>query len=113
MKHYYVDPTSGNLIIRDTEKNDLLVVERIESVRVMTKGEIRIGDFDGPNRGTPVDKFDEGGGYENSLSPPPDSQTPRGARRNFKHKPGQRACSLCKKPGHQKRTCPERSGGEG
>ena len=61
MKHYYVDPLSGNLIIRDTEKNDLLVVEQIKSVRVVVKGEIRIGDFEGPNRGTPVDEYDERG----------------------------------------------------
>jgi hypothetical protein len=59
MKQYYYNPVGGDLIILDTEKQDIQIVERIEKVKVWVKGEVRLGDFDGPNSGeTPEDTQD-------------------------------------------------------
>lgn len=38
MKHYFINPETRDLIVLDSEKNSLLVVERIEKVRVMNRG---------------------------------------------------------------------------
>jgi hypothetical protein len=49
----------GDLIILDTDKQDIQIVERIEKVTVWVGGEVRLGDFEGPNRGgTPEDAQD-------------------------------------------------------
>lgn len=59
MKQYYYNPVGGDLIIFDTERNDIQIVERIAKVKVWVAGEVRLGDFEGPNRGeTPEDAQD-------------------------------------------------------
>ena len=59
MKQYYYNPVDGDLIILDTDKQDIQIVERIERARVWMKGEVCLGDFDGPNGGgTPEDAQD-------------------------------------------------------
>ena len=65
MKHYYIDPTTQNLIVRDSETNELMIVERIEKVRMFTLSEVRLGDFKGDNRDDLPENYDKAGGSPN------------------------------------------------
>lgn len=67
MKHYYSDPMTRNLIVHDTESEEIRILEKIEKVRVFTVSEVKFGDFAGPNQGAAVDEYDDKGGYENSI----------------------------------------------
>ena len=91
MKQYYYNPVGGDLIILDVEKQDIQIVERIEKVKVWVRGELRLGDFEGPNGGeTPEDAIGKKGKYTNH---------------NLK-KP--RICKACGKPGHRSDNCPNK-----
>lgn len=45
MIYYYLNPKTQDLIIYDTNDGEIFIVERIEKVRVMTRGDIQLGDF--------------------------------------------------------------------
>lgn len=97
MKQYYYNPVGGDLIILDTDKQDIQIVERIEKVRVWVKGEVRLGDFDGPNGGeTPEDTQDG-----------PKRQYTNHYVKRIKKEKGARICKKCGQPGHMQKTCPQ------
>ena len=88
MKQYYYNPIGGDLIILDTDKQDIQIVERIQKVRVWMKGEVRLGDFDGPNGGeTPEDAQD---GPKKKYT-----------NHNFGREKKVRICKKCGKEGHR------------
>jgi hypothetical protein len=95
MKTYYLNPKNGDLLIFDTEEQEIQIVERIQKVKVWVKGEVRLGDFDGPNGGeTPEDQIARTGRYKNhNLT-------------SLRKKKGQRICKKCGQPGHIAKTCP-------
>jgi hypothetical protein len=93
MKQYYLNPKTRDLLIFDDQESDITIVERIEKVRVWVKGEIKLGDFDGPNRGKTVEDDDERGGYTNSNYDPKNGKV----RKQRK----QQTCKKCGKPGHR------------
>lgn len=102
MKHYYINPTNLALICYDTEKKDLFILERIESVRVMLGGDVRLGDFEGANPSTDTpDRFDQKGGYAGFIRKPKHT-----VEHYEKAKRKTITCGNCGKPGHQVRTCP-------
>ena len=70
-------------MIFDTESNEILTLEKIVGIRVITSSEIR----------RPVDN--DGGRTR------PRAEKPTGRR-----KKGERICKKCGQPGHMKKTCP-------
>jgi hypothetical protein len=79
------------LIILDTEKQDIQIVERIEKVKVWVAGEVRLGDFDGPNRG---------GTPEDAQDGPRRKYTNHNVTKLRKEK-AERLCKKCGQPGHR------------
>jgi hypothetical protein len=72
MKQYYYNPVGGDLIILDTENQEIQIVERIEKVKVWVNGEVRLGDFEGPNDGQRPEDAQDGPKkkYTNHNLPP-------------------------------------------
>lgn len=105
MKNYYSDPMTRNLIVHDTESGEIRILEKIEKVRMFTVSEVKLGDFDGPNQGAPVDEYDDKGGYENSIlrrKAVGSSRKPKSATVGRK-KP---VCKTCGGSLHGRGTCP-------
>ena len=46
MKSYYLNPKNRDLIVYDDQEQEIIVIERIDKVKVRVKGEVRLGDFD-------------------------------------------------------------------
>jgi hypothetical protein len=86
MKTYFFNP-SGDLIVYDSEEESILILERINKVKVFSGGDIRMGDFDGVRGGEEIDG------------------TKVGTR-----KP--RACKSCGETGHRRDTCPNKDNPE-
>lgn len=109
MIHYYINPKTLSLIMYDTEGRELFVTERIEKVRVMIGGEVRIGEFDGPNPNDLPDKFDDHpqdyrdyiGRNKRTAEQIGRSKTRRVSASKVRH------CGNCGEAGHQARTCPK------
>lgn len=80
MIRYYINPKNQALIIYDPEENALLIAEHIKNVRVLTKGSVRMGDFE----------EDEG-----------EAGQPGRVEKTVK-------CSICGKAGHNKKGCPDK-----
>jgi hypothetical protein len=105
MIHYYIHPKTRSLIMLDPDEGEIFVVERIEKVRVMTGGDIRLGDFEGLNPSDTPDKFDKHGGYRNPhLHKGGNFPRMSAASKAKAKKP--RACGNCGEIGHRRDTCP-------
>lgn len=106
MKHYYINPIGGHLVIHDTETKELVIVERVESVKVFLGGEVRLGDFRSGNPDDVPENFDERGGYGNYIRSPKHSterlERAKERKATKADEPRKRKASICKvcgKPG--------------
>lgn len=100
MKNYYYNPKSRDLTIFDTETKELLLLERIEGIRVLTSSEL-----DHPTS-EPVEKW-----HNNGYDPESGKsryglkkRSGKGMEEYVKKANGYR-CSICGKTGHSMRTC--------
>jgi len=104
MKNYYFNPQNRDLIIYDTDAQDVQIVERIEKVRVWVKGEVRLGDFDGENpNDTPERAFASRGLYTNHNLPKKSAASKE--KPAPKESDGKMHCKNCGEPGHFAKTC--------
>jgi hypothetical protein len=100
MKNYYLNPKTRDLIVHDTEEDEVIIIQAIKTVKVWIGGEIKMGDFDvPPNRGRTIEDEIENGGYKNH------NYDPKSGRAKTK-KP--RICKACGKPGHRSDNCPDK-----
>ena len=99
MKNYYLNPSTRDLIVHDTEKDEVIIVQAIKTVKVWIGGEITMGDFGGKNHGEVVEDADKRGGYTNhNFNPKTGKRRKKGERT--------RICKKCGQPGHMQKTCP-------
>jgi hypothetical protein len=76
------------LITLDTEKPEIQVVERIEKVKVWVAGEVRLGDFDGPNGGETPEDAQEGPKKKYNVT-------------KLRKEKAARTCKKCGQPDHR------------
>lgn len=89
MKRYYFSP-DGDLLRYDEEEKELLVMERVEKVKVQLNTEVRLGDFEGRN--------------EDDT----DDESAKGFRKHKSDLRGRtvRHCKKCGETGHRRDSCP-------
>jgi hypothetical protein len=125
MKNYYYNPKTQDLMIFDTEQNEILTLEKIVGIRVITTSEIR-----NPGGEEPVNHW-KNGAYDPETGKV--RKGPSGKRRaapkplkkcgychstehrgkNCPNKPstkkpkvkGTKVCNNCGEPGHMAKTC--------
>jgi hypothetical protein len=89
MIHYYINPKTRDLIFFDLEEEEIIVVPRIDKVRVLIGNELQLGDFE-PNlkRGT-------GGTIDGGIHTVSRNKA-------LKKKATLRKCGICGEPGHRR-----------
>lgn len=106
MKHYYFNPKTQDLHIFDTESKDLMVLERIAGIRVLTSSELdsptdepvkhwKNSVWD-PKDGKAHSNYD-GPSHRAKKSEEPKKKSTRAARKLI--------CKNCGKEGHFAKTC--------
>lgn len=98
MKNYYYNPKTRDLTIFDTESKEMLVLERIEGIRVLTSSEI-----DHPT-GEPVKHW-----ANSAYDPGTGKAGYRGERARKAVKP-KKKCGYCHSTEHRGKDCPKKPG---
>jgi hypothetical protein len=100
MIQYFYNPKAQSLIILDEEKSDLVIVERIKSVRVFVGGEVSVGDF-GHDTHAIARRARKTGDPENEGA----------SVAGRKKQPKKRKCRRCGEVGHRSDHCPNANEG--
>jgi len=103
MKHYYFNPKTQDLTIFDTESKDLMVLERILGIRVLTSS-----DLDSPGGDEPVKHWKNSNwepkagkaGYKGEIAAKAAKREKKAEKRGGKWK-----CKNCGELGHSAKTC--------
>ena len=97
MKNYYYNPKTQDLLIFDTEGNEILVLERMTGIRVFTSSELKdpapVSHDQDFNQEAPVKVYKKYVAKDKKRKPP--------------------TCSKCGEKGHRSHLCPNgKSGGK-
>lgn len=101
MKNYYYNPKTRDLTIFDTESKEMLVLERIEGIRVLTSSEI-----DQPGGDEPVKH------WRNSAWDAENGKAGYKGQRRKAAKAAAKKCGYCHKTDHRGKDCPDKPTGK-
>lgn len=102
MKHYYFNPKTQDIHIFDTESKELLVLERIIGVRVLTTSDIESAGDDEPVKHWKNSVWDPKSG----VARDPGERKKRIAKKAMKRGGGRTiTCKKCGEQGHFAKTC--------
>jgi hypothetical protein len=107
MKNYYYNPKTQDLMIFDTESNQIDVLEVLKGIRVITSSEMRNPDGDEPVKHWKNSVWDpeDGKAHPNYDGPSRHARQKKVANPEKKGRSGKWKCKNCGELGHSAKTC--------